>query len=76
MKLKNKVAIVTGAASGIGEVTAMLFAQEGAKVVVADVNDEKGRDVVHRIKEEGGEGSSSTRTFPTKVKSGRWLRLW
>lgn len=56
MRLKNKVAIVTGAASGIGEVTAMLFAQEGAKVVVADINDDKGRALVRRIKEEGGEG--------------------
>jgi NAD(P)-dependent dehydrogenase (short-subunit alcohol dehydrogenase family) len=56
VRLKNKVAIVTGAASGIGEVTAMLFAQEGARVVVADINAEKGRGVVHRIEEEGGEG--------------------
>ena len=56
VRLKNKVAIVTGAASGIGEVTALLFAQEGARVVVADINVEKGRGVVHRIKEEGGEG--------------------
>lgn len=39
MKLKNKVAIVTGAASGVGKAIAELYAQEGAKVVVADINE-------------------------------------
>ena len=38
MKLKDRVAIITGAASGIGRATALLFAAEGAKIVVADVN--------------------------------------
>jgi 3-hydroxybutyrate dehydrogenase len=45
MKLENKVAIVTGAASGIGKDIAMLFAREGAKVVIADLN-QKGADAV------------------------------
>jgi meso-butanediol dehydrogenase/(S,S)-butanediol dehydrogenase/diacetyl reductase len=56
MRLKKKVAIVTGSASGIGEATALLFAQEGARLVVADINTAKGESVVDRIKREGGEG--------------------
>ncbi len=39
MKLKNEVTIITGAGSGIGKETALLFAKEGAKVVVADINE-------------------------------------
>ena len=39
MRLANKVAIITGAGSGIGRASAYLFAKEGAKVVVADIND-------------------------------------
>lgn len=53
--LKGKVTIITGAAMGMGESTARLFAKEGAKVVVADYNEEKGLEVVDSIKEDGGE---------------------
>jgi len=54
MKLKNKVAIITGAASGMGEATAKLFAKEGAKVVVSDINVENVNRVVEEIKSLGG----------------------
>lgn len=54
-QLKGKVAIITGAGSGIGEAIALLFATEGAKVVVSDVNEEHGNNVVNRIRKEGGE---------------------
>jgi 3(or 17)beta-hydroxysteroid dehydrogenase len=48
-RIANKVALISGAASGIGEATATLFANEGAKVVVADINDERGQQVVNNI---------------------------
>jgi NAD(P)-dependent dehydrogenase (short-subunit alcohol dehydrogenase family) len=54
-KIDGKVAVITGAASGIGKATAILFAQEGAKVVVADVMDELGKETVKSISESGGE---------------------
>lgn len=53
--LENKVAIVTGASSGIGEAIAITFAAAGAKVVVSDINEEGGNKVVAKIKENGGE---------------------
>jgi len=55
MILEGKVAIITGAASGIGRATAILFAKEGAKVAVADVNDAGGKETVKLVHEEGKE---------------------
>ena len=54
-QLQNKVAIVTGAGSGIGKATALLFAKEGAKVTVSDINEDHGNEVVELIKSNGGE---------------------
>ena len=54
-RLKSKIAIITGATSGIGEASARLFACEGAKVVVVGRNEEKGTSVVTEIHKSGGE---------------------
>jgi NAD(P)-dependent dehydrogenase (short-subunit alcohol dehydrogenase family) len=54
MKLKDRVAIITGATSGIGEATALLFAEEGAKVTVTGRDDARGRSVVAAIAAAGG----------------------
>jgi NAD(P)-dependent dehydrogenase (short-subunit alcohol dehydrogenase family) len=54
-RVKGKVALVTGGASGIGRASAMLLAKEGAAVAVTDVQDDQGRDVVAAIKKAGGD---------------------
>jgi NAD(P)-dependent dehydrogenase (short-subunit alcohol dehydrogenase family) len=54
-QLNGKVALVTGGASGIGRATALTFAREGAKLVIADMNADGGQQTVHMIKEHGGE---------------------
>ena len=55
MRLKDKVAIVTGAATGIGRSIAYNYAKEGVKVVVADIDDYGGKETVEMIKKENGE---------------------
>ncbi|MEM2425102.1 MAG: SDR family NAD(P)-dependent oxidoreductase [Candidatus Bathyarchaeia archaeon] len=56
-KLNGKVAIITGAASGIGRMVALLFAKEGARVVVADIDTKGGDETVNMIKKAGGEAT-------------------
>jgi 3-oxoacyl-[acyl-carrier protein] reductase len=55
MLLENKVAIITGAGSGLGKAAALLFAENGASVVVADFNNMSAKAVADEIKEHGGE---------------------
>lgn len=54
MRLKDKVAIITGAGLGMGREAAVLFAQEGAKLVVFDMNADAGRQTVNLVEEAGG----------------------
>jgi 3-oxoacyl-[acyl-carrier protein] reductase len=55
MRVKDKVVIITGSGSGIGKETALLFAREGAKLVVADVNEKAGEDTAEQIRKNGGD---------------------
>ena len=55
MRLQDKVAVITGASSGIGRATALLFAKEGAKVVLVDINDAGGQETLDMITADGGE---------------------
>jgi len=55
MRIKDKVVLITGSASGIGKETALLFAREGGKLVVADVNDKAGEETVEEIRKNGGD---------------------
>ena len=57
-RLENKVAVITGSATGIGQATALVFAEQGATVVCADVELEKAQVTVEKIKEAGGKRRS------------------
>lgn len=55
MRLKNKVAMITGAGGGIGKATALRFAKEGAKVAISDISEDRIQEVARNIKDGGGQ---------------------
>ncbi|MBT2757729.1 glucose 1-dehydrogenase [Mesobacillus foraminis] len=55
MRLREKVVLITGAGSGIGKSTAILFAKEGASIIVNDLNEESGNETVSEIRKSNGE---------------------
>ncbi|WP_374285864.1 glucose 1-dehydrogenase [Lactococcus sp.] len=65
MRLENKVAVITGGASGIGRAVAERFIKEGAKVVIADINEERLAETAKEIRETGG----TIETIRTDVRS-------
>ena len=54
-RLEGKIALISGGASGLGEAQALLYAREGARIVIGDLQEALGQDVAARIVEEGGE---------------------
>ena len=57
MRLKDKVALITGAGSGIGRETSLLFASEGARIVVVDIDDAGGKKTVELVEAQGGQAT-------------------
>ena len=71
-RLEGKIAIVTGGASGIGEATTRLFVSEGAKVVIADIDDEKGNALEAELNHDGE--VARYRQFDVTQES-RWIEV-
>ena len=59
MRLKDKIALITGAGAGIGRETATLFAREGAAVVAVDVNEQAAQETVELVRKEGGRAAAA-----------------
>ena len=73
MRLEDKVALITGASSGIGKESALLFAKEGAKIVAVDVNDSGGEQTVSEIKAAGGDAIMPMQMSRVPLTLKQWL---
>ena len=75
MRLENQVAVVTGGGSGIGAATAVAFAREGARIVVADVNEAGAKKTVEHIEKAGGQ-ALLVRADVTRAADTQATRAW
>ena len=74
MRLANKVALITGGGSGIGRASAVLFAKEGAKVVVSDLHEVPTLETVEMVKEVGGEALAVTGDVSNSIDAENMVR--
>ena len=77
MRFKDKVAIVTGAGRNIGESVATLFAEEGARIVAVDMDEERGQRVADKITaaNHDAEGNVSMKACYAQDPDGNWLEF-
>ena len=72
MRLENKVALITGGGSGIGRATSVLFAREGARIVVSDVGEDSARQTADEVEAAGGEAVVVTGDVSRTDDAKRW----
>lgn len=75
MRLKDKVALITGAGSGIGRETSLLFAGEGAKIVVVDINDVGGEETVRLVQSRAGQATYAHADVSKAADCERMIRI-
>lgn len=75
MRLRDKVALITGAGSGIGRATALRFAQEGANIVVVDINDDAGAETVRQVRAAGGQAAYTRADVTDPTHAGAMIRF-
>ena len=76
MRLKDQVAVVTGAGSGIGRAIALLFAREGAKIVIAELNERSGAETAELVAEAGQESLAVATDDPLEAPGRFYCGPW